>query len=97
MANRQKGPQRGPVPRTGYANYTTVEEIPMGEEVLAGTFFLNEQPVIILSHLLIHIVHEIKYLGHMFLHQMYPFERFMTVLKKCVHNRSCPEGCMVQG
>jgi hypothetical protein len=48
MANRQKGPQRGPVPRTGRANYTTVEEIPMGEEVLAGTFFLNEQPVIIL-------------------------------------------------
>jgi predicted aspartyl protease len=25
-----------------------VEEIPMGEEVLAGTFFLNDQPIIIL-------------------------------------------------
>jgi hypothetical protein len=24
MANHQKGPQRGPVPRTGHANYTTV-------------------------------------------------------------------------
>jgi hypothetical protein len=48
MANREKGPKRGPVPRTVRANYTTVEEIPMGEEVLAGTFFLNEQPVIIL-------------------------------------------------
>jgi hypothetical protein len=35
-------------PRTGRANYTTVEEIPTGEEVLAGTFFLNEHPVIIL-------------------------------------------------
>jgi hypothetical protein len=32
----------------GHANYTTVEEIPMGEEVLAGTFFLNECPIIIL-------------------------------------------------
>jgi predicted aspartyl protease len=32
----------------GHANYTTVEEIPMGEEVHAGTFFLNEQPTIIL-------------------------------------------------
>jgi hypothetical protein len=32
----------------GRANYTTVEEIPMGEEVLAGTFFLNECPIIIL-------------------------------------------------
>jgi hypothetical protein len=36
------------VPRTGRTNYTIVEEIPMGEEVLAGTFFLNEHPVIIL-------------------------------------------------
>jgi hypothetical protein len=48
MANHQKGLQSGPVPRTGRANYTTVEEIPTGEEVLAGTFFLNEHPVIIL-------------------------------------------------
>jgi hypothetical protein len=48
MANHQKGPQRDPVPRTGRANYTTVEEIPTGEEVLAGTFFLNEHRIIIL-------------------------------------------------
>jgi hypothetical protein len=48
MANHQKGPQRGPAPRTGRVNYTTVEEIPTGEEVLAGTFFLNEHHVIIL-------------------------------------------------
>jgi predicted aspartyl protease len=32
----------------GHANYSTMEEIPTGEEVLAGTFFLNEHPVIIL-------------------------------------------------
>jgi hypothetical protein len=51
----------------------------------------------LMPHLLIHIVHEMKYLGPMFLHQMYPFERFMTVLKKYVHNRSHLEGCMVQG
>jgi predicted aspartyl protease len=30
------------------ANYTTVEEIPTGEEVLVRTFSLNEHPVIIL-------------------------------------------------
>jgi hypothetical protein len=48
MANHQKGPERGPVPKTSRANYTTVEEIPTGEEVLVGTFFLNEHPVIIL-------------------------------------------------
>jgi hypothetical protein len=48
MTNHQKGPQRGLVLRTGRANYTTVVEIPMGEEVLASMFFLNEHPVIIL-------------------------------------------------
>jgi predicted aspartyl protease len=32
----------------GRTNYTTVEEIPKGEEVLAGTFFLNERLIIIL-------------------------------------------------
>jgi hypothetical protein len=48
MANHQKGPKRGPAPKTGRANYTTVEEIPTGEEVLASTFLLNEHPVIIL-------------------------------------------------
>jgi hypothetical protein len=41
-------------------------------------------------------MHEMKYLDHVFLHQMYPFERFMTILKKYFHNRSHPEGCMVQ-
>jgi hypothetical protein len=48
MVNQQRGHQKDPVPRTGHANYTTVEEISMGEEVLAGTFFLNECPIIIL-------------------------------------------------
>jgi hypothetical protein len=38
-----------------------------------------------------------KYLGPMFLHQMYPLERIMTVLKKYVRNQSRPKGCMVQG
>jgi hypothetical protein len=27
----------------------------------------------LMSHLLVHIVHEMKYLGPIFLHQMYPF------------------------
>jgi hypothetical protein len=36
------------VPRTSRAIYTTVEQIPTGEEVLVGMFFLNEHPVIIL-------------------------------------------------
>jgi hypothetical protein len=51
----------------------------------------------LMPHLLIHIVHEMKYLGPVFLHQMYPFEKFIIVIKKYVRNRSRPEGCMIQG
>jgi hypothetical protein len=51
----------------------------------------------LLPHLLVHFVHEMKYMGLVFLHQMYPFERFITILKKYVRNRSRLEGCMVQG
>jgi hypothetical protein len=48
MVNQQRSHQKGPTPQKGHANYTTMEEIHTGEEVLAGTFFLNEHPVIIL-------------------------------------------------
>jgi hypothetical protein len=48
VVNQQRGQQMGPAPRIGCTNYTTVDEIPMGEEVLAGTFFLNECPIAIL-------------------------------------------------
>jgi hypothetical protein len=48
MVNQQRGHQKGHAPRAARANYTTMEEIPMGE-VLAGTFSLNEHHVIILS------------------------------------------------
>jgi hypothetical protein len=48
VVNQQRGQQKGPASRTCRANYTTVEEIATGEEVIAGTFFLNEHPVIIL-------------------------------------------------
>jgi hypothetical protein len=34
--------------RVGRANFTMVEEIPPGEEVLAGTLLLFEHPIIIL-------------------------------------------------
>jgi hypothetical protein len=48
VVNQQRGHQKGPAPRMGRTNYTTVVEIPIGEEVLAGTFFLNECLIIIL-------------------------------------------------
>jgi hypothetical protein len=34
--------------RVDHANFTTLEEIPPGEEVLAGMFFLSEYSIIIL-------------------------------------------------
>jgi hypothetical protein len=48
VVNQWRGQQKGPAPQTGCANYTTVEEILIGEEVLAGTFFLIEHHIIIL-------------------------------------------------
>jgi hypothetical protein len=48
MVNQQRGQQRGPAPWSSHANYTIVEEIPIGEEVLEDTFFLNECPIMIL-------------------------------------------------
>jgi hypothetical protein len=46
--NQHRGQRRGPAPWSGRINYTTVDGIPTREEALAGTFFLNECPIIIL-------------------------------------------------
>jgi hypothetical protein len=51
----------------------------------------------IMMHLLIHLVKEIGILGLVFLHNMFPFERFFAVLKKYVRNRARPEGSMAKG
>src|SRR3954470_527323 len=51
----------------------------------------------IMTHVLVHIVEEIKILGPVFLHNMFPFERFMGFLKKYVHNRARPEGSISKG
>jgi hypothetical protein len=39
---------RTPTLKTGRANYTTVKEIPTGEEVLASTYYSHEHPIVIL-------------------------------------------------
>jgi hypothetical protein len=51
----------------------------------------------IMTHLLVHLVKEITILGPVFLHNMWPFERFMSVLKKYVLNRAHPEGSITKG
>jgi hypothetical protein len=43
-----RGPQKVVVAKTGRVNYTTMEDISDGEQVLTGTFSLNGHPVIIL-------------------------------------------------
>jgi hypothetical protein len=48
MVNKQRNQQRGPAPWYGQADYTIVEDILTCEEVLAGTFFSNDRPIIIL-------------------------------------------------
>lgn len=51
----------------------------------------------IMVHLTLHIVQQIKYLGPVLLHQMYPFERLIGVLKRYVQTRSRPEGSIIEG
>ncbi|KAK1686629.1 hypothetical protein QYE76_047477 [Lolium multiflorum] len=51
----------------------------------------------IMTHLLVHLVDEISILGPVFLHNMFPFERFMGILKKYVRNRARPEGSIAKG
>jgi hypothetical protein len=50
-----------------------------------------------MTHLLVHLVEEIRILGPVFLHNMFPFERFMGVLKKYVRNCARPEGSISKG
>jgi hypothetical protein len=51
----------------------------------------------IMTHLLVHIVKEINILGSLFLHNIFPFERYMAVLKKYIRNHSRTEGCITKG
>jgi hypothetical protein len=42
------GPSKVTIAKTGRVNYTIMEDIPEGEQVLAGTFSLKGYPVVIL-------------------------------------------------
>ena len=50
-----------------------------------------------MTHLLVQIVKEINILGPVFLYNMFPFKRYMAVLKKYIGNRSLQEGCITKG
>jgi hypothetical protein len=44
-----RGPQEVVVAKTGHVNYTTLEDVPEGEQVLTGMFSLNGHPILIPS------------------------------------------------
>src|SRR5512135_2239094 len=51
----------------------------------------------IMTHLLCHLLKEIGIFGPVFLHNMFPFERYMGVLKKYVRNRARLEASISKG
>ncbi|XP_071708599.1 uncharacterized protein [Rutidosis leptorrhynchoides] len=51
----------------------------------------------VMVHLVSHIVGEIRESGPVFLRYMYPFERYMSILKGYVRNHNRPEGSIVEG
>ncbi|XP_073133518.1 uncharacterized protein [Henckelia pumila] len=50
----------------------------------------------IMIHLTVHLVREVKLCGPVWYKQMYPFERFMKILKGYVQNHNRPEGCIAE-
>ncbi|XP_074323287.1 uncharacterized protein LOC141660222 [Apium graveolens] len=51
----------------------------------------------IMVNLVTHLMREIKICGPLYVRQMYPFERFLCILKAYVRNRRHPEASIVEG
>ena len=45
---------------------------------------------------MIHMVDQIQALGPLYLHEMWTYERFMSILNRYVLNRAHPEGSMIE-
>jgi hypothetical protein len=60
-------------------------------EMCFPTFFYMQQ------HLMIHLVDQIQTLGPLYLHSMFPYERYLEVLKSYVRNRAHSEGSIMEG
>ena len=50
----------------------------------------------ILPHLMMHMVDQVRWLTPMYLNDMWPYERFMSILNLYVDNRAHPEGSMIE-
>jgi hypothetical protein len=51
----------------------------------------------IMVHLVVHLVPQIEALGLMYLHEMWTYEHFMSILNGYVSTRARPEASMVEG
>jgi hypothetical protein len=49
------------------------------------------------QHLMIHLVEQILTLGPLYLHSIFPYERYLVVLKSYVRNHAHPEGSIIEG
>jgi hypothetical protein len=49
------------------------------------------------QHLMIHLVEQILTLGPLYLHSIFPYERYLVVLKSYVQNHAHPEGSIIEG
>jgi len=50
----------------------------------------------IMPHLMMHMVDQVRWLGPMYLTEMWLYDRFMSILNRYVHNRAHPEGSMIE-
>jgi hypothetical protein len=50
-----------------------------------------------MEHYMIHIAYQIFVLGHVYLHHMYQYEHYMSIIMGCVCNCAHPEGSMIEG
>jgi hypothetical protein len=51
----------------------------------------------IMVHLVVHLVPQIEALGPMYLHEMWTYEHFMSILNGYVSTRAHPEASMIEG
>jgi predicted transcriptional regulator with HTH domain len=49
------------------------------------------------KHYIIHIVDHVFVLGLVYLHHMYPYELYISIIKGYVRNHAHPKGSMIQG
>jgi hypothetical protein len=68
-----------------------IETMCMFEMCFPPSFFDMQQ------HLMIHLVDQIHILGLLYLHSMFPYERYLAILKSYVRNHAHPKGSIMEG